>query len=229
MIKVNLLDSVTDRTRSVAAVEAKVTNPRARSGMLMAVALALTVLGVGFEYTSANNKNAAVKEELARQEEIAAKMADINQQQGELEKRIEEVKKRIDAIKRLRASQQGPVAILSEINARLPQEKDFSLSSVEQKGSELIIEGHSPNEDAVAEFSRSLEFSSSLFSDVSIETERKVVDPADTDWKKEDGEIDPDAPKPEVVKFKVTCKYGGAVAPSSPAANPTASNQVAQK
>ena len=34
MIKVNLLDSVTDRTHSVAAVEARVANPRARSAVL---------------------------------------------------------------------------------------------------------------------------------------------------------------------------------------------------
>jgi Tfp pilus assembly protein PilN len=230
MIKVNLLDSVTDRARSVAVVEEKVASPKARTGMLLVVVAALTALGMGFEYMSANHQNEEVKAELERQEQIAAKMADINKQQGELEKKIEEVKKRINAIKTLRASQQGPVAILSEINSRLPQEKDFSLTSVEQKGGELIVEGHSPNEDAVTQFARSLEFSSNLFSDVSIETERKVVEPADTDWTKDDGEVDPDAPKPEIVRFKVTCKYAGASAPAAPAAqNPPATSQVAQK
>src|SRR5215210_1063778 len=108
MIKVNLLDSVTDRARSVAVVEEKVSSPKARTGMLLVVVGALTALGLGFEYMSANHQNAEVKAELERQEQIAAKMADINKQQGELEKKIEEVKKRINAIKSLRASQQGP-------------------------------------------------------------------------------------------------------------------------
>ncbi len=231
MIKVNLLDSVTDRTRSVAAVEARVANPRARSWMLMAVVAALTFLSMGVDYVSANYKNESAKQELSRQEEIAAKMRDINKQQAEMEKRISEVRTRIEAIKKLRASQQGPVALLSEINARIPQIKDFALVSVEQKNGELIIEGHSANEDAVTQFARSLEFSSNLFSDLSIETERKPVQPQDTEWKPEDGEVDPEAPKPEIVKFVIRCKYAKQEEKPAAAAQPAqaAPGQVAQK
>jgi Tfp pilus assembly protein PilN len=229
MIKVNLLDSVTDRTRSVAAVEAKVSNPRVRTWMLGGVVAALTVLGIGVDYVSANYRHQEATEELARQEAISNKMKEITRQQDELQKKIDEVKKRIEAIKRLRASQQGPVAVLSEINSRIPQVKDFSLTSLEQKGAELIIEGHSTNEDAVTQFARTLEFSSDLFRDVSIEVERKVVNPADTDMSGEEGEIDPDAPKPEVIKFKVTCKYGQPEEQPAAAAQAAPANQVAQK
>lgn len=230
MIKVNLLDSVTDRTRSVAAVEARVANPRARSLMLMGVVFALAVIGMGVDYVSAGYTNDSAKEELAKQEDIAAKMKEINKQQAELEKKINEVKTRIEAIKKLRASQQGPVAILSELNSRLPQTKDFRLDTVEQKGGELTVEGSSASEEAVTEFARTLEFSNNLFSNVSIETERKTVNPEDTDWTAADGEVDPDAPKPEVVKFKITCKYSQASpAPAAPAAAAPAAGQVAQK
>lgn len=230
MIKVNLLDSVTDRTRSVAAVEAKVANPRARTWMLGAVVAGLTVLGMGVDYVSANYKHAEAKEELAKQEEISNKMKEITRQQEDLSKKIDEVKTRIEAIKKLRAEQRGPVAVLSEINSRIPAVKDFTLTSVEQKEGTLTIEGHSTNEDAVTQFSRALEFSSDLFRDVSIEIERKVANPADTDWEKEDGDIDPDAPKPEVVTFTVTCKYGKEQqpAPAPAARRPAAPSQVAQ-
>lgn len=231
MIKVNLLDSVTDRTRSVAAVEAKVANPRVRSWMLGAVVAGLTVLGMGVDYVSANHRHAEAKEELAKQEEISNKMKEITRQQTDLEKKIDEVNKRIEAIKKLRAAQRGPVAVLSEINSRIPAVKDFGLTAVEQKDGTLTIEGHSTNEDAVTQFSRALEFSSDLFRDVSIEVERKVANPDDTGWTREDGDIDPDAPKPEVVRFKITCKYGQEEKPAAPAAmqqRPAAPNQVAQ-
>jgi Tfp pilus assembly protein PilN len=230
MIKVNLLDSVTDRTRSVAAVEARVTNPRARTLMLLGVTLALAVVGMGVDYVSANYTNASAKQELARQEEISAKMQEINKQQADLEKKINEVKSRIEAIKKLRASQQGPVSILSELNSRMPQIKDFSLTEVEQKNGELTIKGHSSSEDAVAQFARSLEFSDKVFTNVSVETERKAVSPSDTDWTPADGEIDNEAPKPEVVRFKITCYYGEK--PAEPAAkkkDAPAAGQVAQK
>ena len=234
MIKVNLLDSVTDRTHSVAAVEARVANPRARSWILMGVVFALVLLGMGVDYVSANYKNASAKDELARQEEIAAKMQEINKQQADLEKKINEVKSRIEAIKKLRASQQGPVAVLSELNSRMPQIKDFALTEVEQKNGELTIKGHSSSEDAVAQFARSLEFSDKVFTNVSVETERKIVTPADTDWTPADGEIDTEAPKPEVVRFKITCYFGEKPAEPAPAGkkkdkDASAAGQVAQK
>ncbi len=218
MIKVNLLDSVTDRTHSVAAVEAKVANPRVRTWMLAAVAAALTFVSMGVDYVSANYSHSEAKQELARQEEISAKMKEVTRQQEDLKKKIDEVNTRIEAIKMLRASQKGPVALLSEINSRMPKVKDFSLTSVEHTNGQLIIEGHSASEDVVTQFARSLEFSSDLFKDLSVETERKTVNPADTDWNQStDGEIDPEAPKPEVVKFKITCKYGQEQKPAAPA------------
>lgn len=231
MIKVNLLDSVTDRTRSVAAVEARVANPRARSWMLMGVVFGLTVLAMGVDYVSAEYNNRAMKQELAVQEEVSKKMKEINLQQAELEKKINEVKTRIEAIKMLRASQQGPVSILSEINSRLPSVQNFALASVEQKNGQLTIEGHSPNEDVVTQFARTLEFSSNIFTDVSIETERKLVELSDTEWTVADGEIDPDAPRPEVVKFKITGKYGQREAKAAAPGQTTAAapSQVAQK
>src|SRR5919112_1402824 len=176
MIKVNLLDSVTERVSSVAAVEEKVANPAARMWILGGAVFVLLGMGMLFDYVSASASQQRAKEELEKQQLIAAQMAAVNKEQAELKTKLDAINVRIDAIKRLRASQQGPVGLLSELNSRIPTDPDFRLETVEQKNGDLVVEGQSPNEYAVTAFGRSLEFSNGLFQSVSIEAERKEVD-----------------------------------------------------
>ena len=221
MIKVNLLDSVTDRSQSsVAVIETKVTDPRLQSALLALVVGALLVLGVVFDYWSASSSHQAMQEELERQQQIAAQMAAVNREQAELEQRINAIQVRINAIRALRASQQGPVAVLSAINERLPALSNFRLASIEQRGGELTISGDSPNEAAVTQFGRSLEFSSGLFSNVSIETKREPLQVAA-------GSGEQQGPPPETVSFTIRCRHNQPGAPAAPAA-PTG-QQVAQR
>jgi Tfp pilus assembly protein PilN len=240
MIKVNLLDSVTDKT-SVATIETRVANPRTQGRLVLLVVVALLGMAVVFDWTSANSAHAEVTAELKRQEEQAARMEAIKKEQAELENKTREIQTRIDAIKKLRSSQQGPVAVLSAINERLPKIADFRLESIEQKGGDLILKGDSPNESAVTQFGRSMEFSSGLFTNVSIETKRELLDkvsgsasapPAATD--------DPTRPpvKLDTVTFTLKCKYtapgsqtsspANNAKPSGAAAGATASTQVAK-
>jgi Tfp pilus assembly protein PilN len=212
MIKVNLLDSVTDRARAAAAVEAKVADPRMRLLMLGLAVFALLGLAMVFDFVSARTAASRAQAELEKEKEVAAKMAAINKEQAELEKKIKDIQTRIEAIKVLRASQRGPVSLLSAVNERLPPVPEFRLETVEQKGGDLTIEGHSPNEAAVTQFARSLEFSSDLFQNVGIETERKPVEINKDDYADGKGEVDPDY-KPETVRFKIKCKYGPAQPP----------------
>src|SRR5215211_4893358 len=163
MIKVNLLDSVTERHSSAAVVEEKVANPAARFWTLGAAVCGVLALAMVFDF--------------------------------------------------FRASQQGPVSLLSDINARLPKDPDFRLDTIEQKAGELTIEGQSPNETAVTQFGRSLEFSDGLFLNVSLEAERKKAEVNPADYTAADGPIDVSY-KPEVFTFKIKCKYG----PSQPPA-----------
>jgi Tfp pilus assembly protein PilN len=231
MIKVNLLDSVTDRARSAGVVEQKVADPRTRFWLLGACIFALLGLGMVFDFVSANAENSRMKAELERQEQIAAQMAAINKEQAELEKKIKNIETRIEAIKKLRASQQGPVSLLSAINERLPGSDDFRLETIEQKNGELTIEGHSPNEAAVTQFGRSLEFSSGTFTNVNMETERKELTVNASDYDKALGPLDMSV-KPETVRFKIKCKYSpGTPASNSsqPVADKATANQVAQK
>jgi len=217
MIKVNLLDSVTDKT-SVAAIETRVANPRTQGRLVLLVVVALLGMAIIFDWTSANSAHAEATAELKRQEEQAARMEAIKKEQGELEKKTQEIQTRIDAIKKLRSSQQGPVAVLSAINERLPKISEFRLESIEQKGGELILKGDSPNEAAVTQFGRSMEFSSGLFTNVSIETKRELLDKVDGGASA--ATVD-DLSKPlvklDTVTFTLKCKY---TAPGSQASAP---------
>jgi Tfp pilus assembly protein PilN len=105
---------------------------------------------------------------LENQQRIERQMIAVNKEQEELQKKTNDIQVRIDAIQKLSASQQGPGAVLHEIKARFDAVPGLYLKSIEQKGSDLIIKGESPNEASVTRFAQSLEFSSGLFSDLSI-------------------------------------------------------------
>ncbi|HKG12541.1 MAG TPA: PilN domain-containing protein [Pyrinomonadaceae bacterium] len=227
MIKVNLLDSVTERASSVAAVEEKVANPAARFWILGGAVFVLLGMGMLFDYVSASASQMRAREELEKQRLIAAQMAAVNKEQAELEQKLKSINTRIDAIKKLRASQQGPVGLLSELNSRIPTDPDFRLESVEQKGGDLIIEGQSPNEYAVTAFGRNLEFSNGLFQSVSIEAERKEVEIKPEDLVGQTFDVDLSL-KPEVFRFKIKCRYGAPPPPPPAPGQPAPAGQPAQ-
>ncbi|HEV2912870.1 MAG TPA: hypothetical protein VGX92_06090 [Pyrinomonadaceae bacterium] len=229
MIKINLLESVTDRSSGVAIVEEKVANPRTQTMVLALVAALMLALAMGYDYVSTNAEHAAAQKELERQQQIASQMDAINKEQAEIEKKTKDIQIRIDAIQKLRASQQGPGSVLKSLKERIDSVPGLYLESVENKNGELVIKGGSPNEVSVTRFGQSLEFSSGLFSNLSIETERKVLEKAVVS-------DDPSEPKPEIVNFTIKCKYTptgtGAAKPQPPAAagGPAApANQIAQK
>ncbi len=213
MIKVNLLDSVTERQSSTAVVEAKVANPAARFWMLGGAVALLMGLTMVFDFYSAAASQKKAKAELEKQELIAQQMAAVNKEQADLEKKLKDIQARIEVIKRLRSSQQGPVSLLSDLNARLPKDPDFRLMSIEQKGGELTVSGQSPNEYSVTQFGRSLEFSDGLFQNVSLSALRVEAEVNKDDYTAAEGPID-EKFKPEVFTFTIRCKYG----PSQPTA-----------
>ena len=228
MIKINLLESVTDRPQGVALVEEKVSSPRIQSLLLALTVFGLLVLSVGYEYISTNNAHAAAKQELENEKRINQQMLAVQKEQMELEKRSQEVQARIDAIKRLRESQQGPSAVLQEIKARFDAVPELYLKSIEQKDGEVTIKGESPNEYAVTRFGQSLEFSNGLFSNLNIETQREVAKTAVTDNAAPAAAVDPGFPKPEVVSFTVKANFSVAK-PQAQASTPAPGSQVAMK
>src|SRR6266404_798772 len=136
--------------------------------------MALLVLGVGYDFVSARTQHDAATKELEKQHRINEQMNVVKREQADLEKKIADISFRIDAIQKLRASQQGPSQVLAEIKARFDGVPGLYLKSVEQKDSELVIKGESPNEGSVTRFGQSMEFSSGMFTNLNIETQREV-------------------------------------------------------
>ena len=224
MIKVNLLESITDRPTSVAFVEDKVSSTRTQTLLLALTVAALLVLGVGYDYVSANAQHQAATKELEKQRRINDQMNAVKREQSDLEKKIADINFRIDAIQKLRASQQGPSGVLAEIKARFDGVPGLYLRSVEQKDAELVIKGESPNEASVTRFGQSLEFSSGMFTNLNIETQREIPDLSKNGANAAPAKPDANSAQPEVVAFTIKCNYAQSKAPQTSNAAPAAAN-----
>jgi Tfp pilus assembly protein PilN len=204
MIKINLLESVTEKHATTSnVVNKKVANPMSRL-MLMAVACAaLFVLVAGADVLNSSMKKAEADKALANEKEIAAQLETIIKEQTELDTKIKAIDSRIDAIKKIRSAQAGPSAVLEAVKERIQTIPGLYLESLDQKGDQLTIKGNSPDEGAVTQFGRSLEFSSGLFTKLNIIYERKEIAAAQV--ASNDGEVA--APKLETLNFTITCGY----------------------
>jgi len=228
VIKVNLLESVTDRPAGVAFVEDKVSSTRTQTLLLGLTVLALLVLGVGYDYVSANFQHEAATRELEKQRRINEQMNAVKREQADLEKKIADINFRIDAIQKLRASQQGPTDVLSEIKSRFDSVPGLYLKSVEQKDADLTIRGESPNEASVTRFGQSMEFSSGMFTNLNIETLKEVPSLKGVSGITAPVVTDPKAAAPlEVVSFTIKCNYGRSSQPQSSGSEPASQTATA--
>jgi Tfp pilus assembly protein PilN len=230
VIKINLLESVTDRPAGVAFVEDRVSSTRTQTFLLALTVVALLVLGMGFDYVSANSAHDTATKELANERRINDQMNAVKREQADLEKKIADINFRIDAIQKLRASQQGPGAVLAEIKARFDSVPGLYLRSVEQKDAELVIKGESPNEASVTRFGQSMEFSSGLFTNLNIETQREIPQAVSKGPNNAVVALqqDPNAPLPEVVAFTIKCNYVHNPPQQNATPTPAPANHVAK-
>jgi Tfp pilus assembly protein PilN len=227
MIKINLLESVTDRPTGAAMVEDKVANPRMQTLLLVMTVFGLLVLGMGYDFISSRSAYDTAQRELQNQQRINQLMLTVNKEQAELEKKTQDIQTRIDAITKLRDSQQGPSAVLREIKMRFDSVPGLYLKSIEQKESEITIKGESPNENSVTKFGQSLEFSGGLFTNLNIETQREIAQAPKVSMGSIAGAT---TVASEVVTFTVKCNYGQSKTQSQPQpANNNPANQVAMK
>jgi Tfp pilus assembly protein PilN len=206
MLKINLLNSVTERqSGAVVAVDKKVSSPATRLLVIALVTLLMTVAVIGWDILSTQMAKAAAERELENQKQIAAELEAVMKEQKELEARIKNIDDRIAAIKKLREEQRGPSAVLEALRERIGMLPGLFLQSVEQSGDTVTIKGNSPSEEVVTRFGQSLEFSNGLFSNLNIETQRQEVTNqlASTSATGE-------TPKVNVVNFTIKAGYNSA-------------------
>jgi Tfp pilus assembly protein PilN len=213
MIKINLLDSVTERNGgAVIAVERKFSSPKTRL-IMMSVSVAVLLMAViAWDVISTNMAKAQAEADLQEQKQIEQELAAVTKEMKDLEAKIQNIDLRIEAIKKLRASQAGPSAVLEAMRERIAMTPGIYLQSIDQTGEQLTIKGDSPDESAVTQFGRSLEFSSGLFSNLNIETQRREA-PNQASAAVPAGQEAP--PKAEIVGFTIRCAYTPSKANSS--------------
>jgi Tfp pilus assembly protein PilN len=234
MIKINLLNSVTERQGGAAvAVDRQISSAASRMILMSVVVLVLLVAVVGWDVISTQMAKAEAERQLDEQKRIEAELAVVINEQKDLEGKIQNIDTRIDAIKKLRASQAGPSAVLDAMRERVAMVPGLYLESVEQAGEGLVLKGNSPDEAQVTQFGRSLEFSNGLFSNLNIETSRTEVQNQNAPAKPN---AEGETPKVALVNFTIKCAYTPSKAPNAPNGNPTtasapagaAPNQAAQ-
>jgi Tfp pilus assembly protein PilN len=225
MIKINLLNSVTERQIGAAAsVERKIASPSSRL-LLMTVAVGFLLAAViGWDVISTQMAKTEAERQLEEQKQIAAQLEGVLKEQKELEAKIQNIDLRIEAIKKLRASQAGPSAVLEAVSERIRMTPGLYLESVEQAGEQVTIKGNSPDESAVTQFGRSLEFSGGLFSNLNIETQRKEI---------QNQQVSAPAPgteaaKVEIVNFTIRCAYTPSKGNAAKDAMPTTASAMPQ-
>jgi Tfp pilus assembly protein PilN len=218
MIRVNLLEGTAEHRVSVQ--KTKVAARRGQQLFMVAAALGLFVVATAADHLVTNRAHAEAKDQLTIQEEEAKKLEGDIQRKNELEAELKQVEERIKIIKQLRAEQKGPVAMMSAINERMPGgQADFRLETIVQKGAHLQIVGTSINQQVIADFSRQLEFSNGLFSNVMLSVEGKEVKPeevldrteSDKPDKKSPDQVDKKGEADEatvrVFQFTIDCDY----------------------
>jgi Tfp pilus assembly protein PilN len=219
MIKINLLNSVTERQNgTVAVVDRRVSSPASRMALMSVAVAVLLAAVIGWDIISTQMAKTEAERQLDEQKTIAAELEVVMNEQKDLEGKIANIDSRIDAIKRLRSSQAGPSAVLDAMRERIAMVPGLYIESIEQTGDSVIIKGNSPDEAQVTQFGRSLEFSNGLFSNLGIETARVEVQNNGVPQKANaEGEI----PKLSIVNFTIRCAYTPSKAPGAENMNPT--------
>jgi len=219
MIKINLLNSVTERQGgAVQAVDRKIASPASRLVVMSLVVAALLAAVIGWDVISTQMAKTEAERQLAEQKQIEADLAVVIAEQKDLEQKIQNIDGRIEAIKKLRASQAGPSAVLEAMRERISMTPGLYLESVEQTGDQLTFKGNSPDEAQVTQFGRSLEFSNGLFTNLSIETTRAEVQNQNAPQKPN---ADGETPKIGIVNFTIKTGYAASKGAGSSNSVPT--------
>ena len=227
MIKINLLNSVTERQGStVMAVDRKVGSAGSRLLLLTLTVGFLLAAVIGWDVISTQMALADAERRFEEQKQIEKELEVVIKEQKELEEKIAAIDKRIQAIKKLRDEQKGPSAVLEAMRERIAMVPGIYLQSIEQKGEQVEIKGNSPDESQVTQFGRSLEFSNGLFSNLNIETKREEVQNQQTAAVQAGGK---EAPKVNIVSFTVKAAYTPSKASSVNQAVPTNASAPAQR
>jgi Tfp pilus assembly protein PilN len=211
MIRVNLLEGTAEQR--VSLQKTKVAARRGQQLFMLAAALLIFVIVIFVDHMWTNNAHAAAQAEKEVEEQEKVKLEESKKRLDDLKSEMKQLDDLIKVIKQLRAQQKGPVAMLSEINKRMPGAlADFRLLSITQKtdptrGETVTIIGTSLDQQVIANFTKQLEFSDNLFTNLRLSVESKEIEADKVPAQQDPGDKKPREDKVWLFQFTIDCTY----------------------
>jgi Tfp pilus assembly protein PilN len=165
MIRVNLI-GVREPSTGVFDAGGPPAAPSEKKGLLVAVVCLAVSLGViGVQYFNARNTISVLDEEIQQLEQEKARLQAIIQRVNEYQQKLLELEKREKLIERLKREREGPVRMLDDLSAQLP---DFVwLTNLDQGATNVTIRGMASSYVSIADYIQRLE-ESEYFANVEL-------------------------------------------------------------
>jgi Tfp pilus assembly protein PilN len=154
MIRVNLIGV---REPSTGVFEAGApAAPSEKKGLLVAVVfLGVALAFIGWQYFNAQRTIGNLDEEIQQLTQEKARLQAIIQRVNEYQQKLLELEKREKLIERLKREREGPVRMLDDLSAQLP---DFVwLTSLNQGANNVTIQGMASSYVSIADYIQKLE------------------------------------------------------------------------
>jgi len=206
MIRVNLLEGTAEQR--VSLQKTKVAARRGQQLFMLAAALLIFVIVIFVDHMWTTNAHADAQAKLEVEEAQKVKLVESKARLDELKAEMKQLDDLIKVIKQLRAGQKGPVAMLSEINQRMPGAlANFRLTSIIQKNDTVTIIGTSLDQQVIANFAKQLEFSDNLFTNLRLSVAGNELEPDKIPTQQDPGDAKPPENKIWVFTFTIECTY----------------------
>jgi type IV pilus assembly protein PilN len=212
MIRVNLLGVERQKTKKAAAFDIS-----KQLTVVCSLILAVTAGGIGWWYWSLAQESVRLDADIAAAQTESARLRALLTEVQQFETRRTQLQQRVALIEQLRGGQSVPVQLLDHVSRSLPEM--LWLTSLEQDGSAVTIEGRSTTLIGLSDFVGNLGNTALLQKPIEI-VDSQVETPQATGG----------TPAAELIRFKVkalvtpTAKSGARGAGAAPTAAPGAGN-----
>ena len=145
MIRINLLRQPARKKLSLGGFQTKLIGSAV-------VALALVGLGGCYWYWSLSDTVKIQRDQFGCLQRESRRLKNLQNQMQRFERQKRELDRRLAVVRRLQGNRQGPVRLLSSLVNSVPEEPTLWLTSLQQKGSSLSMEGRSFDVGSLASF-----------------------------------------------------------------------------
>jgi type IV pilus assembly protein PilN len=146
MIRINLLGVERQKARK-ALVSFDLSS---QTSLLCSLVLVAAVAGIGWWYWSLRQQSQQVDQEIAQAQQDVARLQSILVEVKQFEQRQQQLQQRVALIQQLRRGQSVPVQLLDHVSRSLPD--TLWLTSFEEAGANVTIEGRSTTLIALSDF-----------------------------------------------------------------------------